>query len=201
VQPIPATQQCSVALEWSFGSHGDDEIATRLARFNAAFYGTSLLTMQAGQNRQLPLIGRGKIGKNNGTPATRSKCPLRRPPVMRRTLAREFKLLSGLFLSSWTRHPARSIFRAQQKGAFGNQQDPDPTWRFAERFMVGGAHEPIICGNHLVHRGISSVFAPLGIGLAHGHYCFQHTTSRLPAWRASADRGELDHHWTTQGSR
>jgi tetratricopeptide (TPR) repeat protein len=117
-----------------------------------------------------------------------------RPLAVRQDLAREFKLLSGLFLySSWT----TDIYRALDVAARSQQvalkvQDPDDV-AFAET-MLGAANH--LAGNHIVaqtHFEASLRHAASGSRLRAGHYLFHHTTLSLAGMaRSLLYRGVLD---------
>jgi tetratricopeptide (TPR) repeat protein len=113
---------------------------------------------------------------------------------MRHDLAREFKLLSGLFLySSWTTdiHRALDIAARSQKVAL-KIQDPDDM-AFAET-MLGAANH--LAGNHLVaqrHFEACLCHSASGSRLRSGHYLFHHTTLSLAGIaRSLLYRGVLD---------
>src|SRR5229473_1785429 len=112
------------ALEWSFGSHGNDEIATRLAVASTQpFMELSLLTEWQGWAEQAIARLEGRYRNSRHETEVSASLPL----VMRQDLAQEFRLLSGLFLhSSWTTdiHRALDIAARSQKVAL-KIQDPD----------------------------------------------------------------------------
>src|SRR5258707_437843 len=136
------------ALEWSFGSHGNDDVATRLAVASTQpFMELSLLTEWQGWAEQAIARLEGRYGTSRHEIEASASPPL----VMRQDLAHEFKLLSGLFLySSWTTdiHRALDIAARSQKVAL-KIQDPDDM-AFAET-MLGAANH--LAGNHLVAQG------------------------------------------------
>src|SRR6201995_5216697 len=91
------------ALEWSFGSRGNDEIATRLAAASARLFMDLglLIEWQAWAERAI-----AKLGDRDG--------------CSREDLARELMLLTGLFMSSsWTSdtHLALAVAARSQKAA------------------------------------------------------------------------------------
>ena len=202
------------ALEWSFGSHGNDEIATRLAVASTQpFMELSLLTEWQGWAEQAIARLEGRYRNSRHEMEVSASLPLvsmntegRNPDVrsasfgaldvalMRQDLAHEFRLLSGLFLhSSWTTdiHRALDIAARSQKVAL-KIQDPDDM-AFAET-MLGAANH--LAGNHLVaqrHFEASLRHSASGSRLRAGHYLFHHTTLSLAGMaRSLLYRGVLD---------
>lgn len=179
------------ALEWSFGSHGNDEIATRLAVASTQpFMELSLLTEWQGWAEQAIALLEDRYGNSRHEIEISASPPL----AMRQDLAREFKLLSGLFLhSSWTAdiHRALDIAARSQKVAL-KIQDPDDM-AFAET-MLGAANH--LAGNHLVaqrHFEACLRHSASGSRLRAGHYLFHHTTLSLAGMaRSLLYRGVLD---------
>jgi predicted ATPase/DNA-binding winged helix-turn-helix (wHTH) protein len=179
------------ALEWSFGPHGNDEIATTLAVASTQlFMELSLLTeWQSWAELAIArLEGRHRNLRRDIEVSTS------RPPVMRRDLVQEFKLLSGLFLhSSWTTdiHRALDIAARSRKVAL-EIQDPDDM-AFAET-MLGAANH--LAGNHLAAQGHFEAclrHSASGSRLRTGHYLFHHTTLSLAGMaRSLLYRGVLD---------
>src|SRR5712672_1514687 len=179
------------ALEWSFGSHGNDDVATRLAVASTQpFMELSLLTEWQGWAEQAiaRLEGRYRTSRHE------IEVSASRALVMRQDLAHEFKLLSGLFLySSWTTdiHRALDIAARSQKVAL-KIQDPDDM-AFAET-MLGAANH--LAGNHLVaqrHFEACLRHSASGSRLRAGHYLFHHTTLSLAGMaRSLLYRGVLD---------
>jgi predicted ATPase/DNA-binding winged helix-turn-helix (wHTH) protein len=165
------------ALEWSFGSHDNDEIATTLAVASTLpFMELSLLAEWQGWAEQA--IARLEARHGNS----------------RRDLAHKFRLLSGLFLySSWTTdiHRALDVAARSQKVAL-QIQDPDDM-AFAET-MLGAANH--LAGNHLVaqrHFEACLRHSASGSRLRTGHYLFHHTTLSLAGMaRSLLYRGVLD---------
>jgi predicted ATPase/DNA-binding winged helix-turn-helix (wHTH) protein len=179
------------ALEWSFGSHGNDEIATRLAVASTLpFMELSLLTEWQGWAEQAIARLEGRYGNSRHEMEDSASLPL----LMRQDLAREFRLLSGLFLhSSWTTdiHRALDVAARSQKVAL-KIQDPDDM-AFAET-MLGAANH--LAGNHLAaqrHFEASLRHSASGSRLSAGHYLFHHTTLSLAGMaRSLLYRGVLD---------
>lgn len=179
------------ALEWSFGSHGNDEIATRLAVGSTQpFMELSLLTEWQGWAEQALARLEGRYRNSRHEIEVSASLPL----VMRQDLAREFRLLSGLFLhSSWTTdiHRALDVAARSQKVAL-KIQDPDDM-AFAET-MLGAANH--LAGNHLAaqrHFEASLRHSASGSPLRAGHYLFHHTTLSLAGMaRSLLYRGVLD---------
>src|ERR1700722_4551301 len=161
------------ALEWSFGSHGNDKIATRLVAASTRLFMelALLIEWQAWAEQAIARLGD-------------------QPGNSRQDLARELRLLSGLFLySSWT----TDIYRAFEIAARSQKvalkiQDPDDM-AHAET-MLGAANH--LAGNHLVAQ------KHFDAGLRHsasraGHYLFHHTTLSLAGMaRSLLYRGLLD---------
>jgi predicted ATPase/DNA-binding winged helix-turn-helix (wHTH) protein len=158
------------ALEWSFGSHGNDEIATRLAAASTQlFIELALLTEWQAWAEQA-------IANS------------------RQDLARELRLLSGLFLySSWTTdiYRALDIAARSQKVALKMQDHGDMA--LAET-MLGAANH--LAGNHLVaqrHFEASMSHSASGSRLRDKQYLFHHTTLSLAGMaRSLLYRGLFD---------
>jgi predicted ATPase/DNA-binding winged helix-turn-helix (wHTH) protein len=165
------------ALEWSFGSHGNDEVATRLAAASTRLFMELALLIEWQAWAEQAIARLGDQHKNS-----------------RQDLARELRLLSGLFLySSWTTdiYRALDIAARSQKVAL-KMQDPDDM-ALAET-MLGAANH--LAGNHLVaHRNFEAGLrhSASGSRLRAGHYLFHHTTLSLAGIaRSLLYRGLLD---------
>jgi predicted ATPase/DNA-binding winged helix-turn-helix (wHTH) protein len=165
------------ALEWSFGSHGNDEIATRLAVTSTQLF------------VELALLIEWQAWAEQAISRLRDQ-----PSNSRQDLSRELRLLSGLFLySSWTTdiYRALDIAARSQKVAL-KMQDPDDMAR-AET-MLGAANH--LAGNHLVaekHFEAGLRHSASGSRLRAGHYLFHHTTLSLAGMaRSLLYRGLLD---------
>jgi predicted ATPase/DNA-binding winged helix-turn-helix (wHTH) protein len=165
------------ALEWSFGSHGNDEIATRLVVASTRLFMelALLIEWQAWAEQAIARLGD-------------------QPRNSRQDFARQLRLLSGLFLySSWTTdiYRALDIAERSQKVAL-KIQDPDDM-ALAET-MLGAANH--LAGNHLVaqrHFEASLRHSASGSRLRAGHYLFHHTTLSLAGMaRSLLYRGLLD---------
>jgi predicted ATPase/DNA-binding winged helix-turn-helix (wHTH) protein len=177
------------ALEWSFGSHGNDEIATGLAVASTQpFMELSLLTEWRGwaERAIARLEGRYRNSRHE------IEVSVSLPQVVRQDLVDEFKLLSGLFLhSSWTTdiHRALDIAARSQQVAL-KIQDPDDM-AFAET-MLGAANH--LAGNHLAaQRHFEACLRHSASGSRAGHYLFHHTTLSLAGMaRSLLYRGVLD---------
>src|SRR5450432_3021869 len=165
------------ALEWSFGSHGNDKIATRLVAASTRLFMEMalLIEWQAWAEHAIARLGD-------------------QPGNSRQDLARELRLLSGLFLySSWTTdiYRALEIAERSQKVAL-KIQDPDDM-AHAET-MLGAANH--LAGNHLVaqkHFEAGLRHSASGSRLRAGHYLFDHTTLSLAGMaRSLLYRGLLD---------
>jgi predicted ATPase/DNA-binding winged helix-turn-helix (wHTH) protein len=163
------------ALEWSFGSHGNDEIATRLATSSTRLFMDLglLIEWQAWAERAIARLG--DQHKNS-----------------RPDLARELRLLTGLFLySSWTTDIYRALDIAARSQKVALQiQDPDDM-ALAET-MLGAANH--LAGNHLVaQRHFEAGLRHSASGSRTGHYLFHHTTLSLAGMaRSLLYRGLLD---------
>jgi predicted ATPase/DNA-binding winged helix-turn-helix (wHTH) protein len=165
------------ALEWSFGSHGNDKIATRLVAASTRLFMelALLIEWQAWAEQAIARLGD-------------------QPGNSRQDLARELRLLSGLFLySSWTTdiYRALEIAERSQKVAL-KIQDPDDM-AHAET-MLGAANH--LAGNHLVaqkHFEAGLRHSASDSRLRAGHYLFHHTTLSLAGMaRSLLYRGLLD---------
>src|ERR1700704_601101 len=148
------------ALEWSFGSHGNDEIATRLAAASTQLFMEMalLIEWQAWAEQAIARLGD-------------------QPGNSRQDLARELMLLNGLYLySSWTTdiHRALDVAARSQKVAL-KTQDPDDMAR-AESMMGMANH---LAGHHLVaqtHFEAGLRHSASGSRLRAGHHLY-HPTS------------------------
>jgi len=165
------------ALEWSFGSHGNDKIATRLVAASTRLFMelALLIEWQAWAEQAIARLGD-------------------QPGNSRQDLTRELRLLSGLFLySSWTTdiYRALEIAERSQKVAL-KIQDPDDM-AHAET-MLGAANH--LAGNHLVaqkHFEAGLRRSASGSRLRAGHYLFHHTALSLAGMaRSLLYRGLLD---------
>jgi predicted ATPase/DNA-binding winged helix-turn-helix (wHTH) protein len=179
------------ALEWSFGPHGNDEIATRLAVASTQpFMELSLLSEWQGWAEQAIARLEGRHGNSRHEIEVSASRPL----AMRQDLANEFGLLSGLFLySSWTTdiHRALDIATRSQKVALKIQDSDDMA--FAETMLGASNH---LAGNHLVAQGhfeASLRHSASGSRVRAGRYLFHHTTLSLAGMaRSLLYRGMLD---------
>ena len=163
------------ALEWSFGSQCNEEIATRLAIASTGlFIELGLLIEWQGWAAQA-ITRLGDQNKNS-----------------RQGLVRELRLLSGLFLySSWTTdiHRALDIAARSQKVALKIQ---DPEDMALAETMLGAANH--LAGNHLVaQRHFEASLHYSASGSRAGHHLFHHTTLSLAGMaRSLLYRGLLD---------
>jgi predicted ATPase/DNA-binding winged helix-turn-helix (wHTH) protein len=163
------------ALEWSFGSHGSDEIATRLAAASTRLFMelALLIEWQAWAEQAIARLGD-------------------QPGNSRQGLARELRLLSGLFLySSWTTdiYRALDIAERSQKVALKIQNPDDMA--LAET-MLGAANH--LAGNHLVAQThFEAGLRHAASGSRAGSYLFHDTTLSLAGMaRSLLYRGLLD---------
>jgi predicted ATPase/DNA-binding winged helix-turn-helix (wHTH) protein len=188
------------ALEWSFGSHGNDEIATRLAAASTQLFLelALLFEWQGWAEQAIARLGNRRENSRHDTEVSASQ-PLalmngeggnshgrsassQVPDIglMQQDLAHELRLLSGLFLySSWTTdiHRALDIAARSRKVAL-KMQDPDDL-AHAEA-MLGSANH--LAGNHLVaQRHFESGLHHLASRsrLRAEHYLFHHPTLLL----------------------
>jgi predicted ATPase/DNA-binding winged helix-turn-helix (wHTH) protein len=192
------------ALEWSFGSHGNDEIATRLAVASTQLFMelALLIEWQAWAERAITRLEdqykdsrHEAVNAEDSNPQVQSVSS-RAPDValMRQYLARELMLLNGLFLySSWTTdiHRALDVAARIQKVAL-KTQDPDEMAR-AEAILGAANH---LAGNHLVaqrHCEAGLRHSASGSRSRAGHYLFHHATLLLVGMaRSLLYRGLLD---------
>ena len=165
------------ALEWSFGSHGNDEIATRLAAASTQLFMELALLIEWQAWAEQAIARLGDQHKNS-----------------RQDLARELTLLNGLYLySSWTTdiHRALDVAARSQKVAL-KTQDPDDMAR-AES-MLGMANH--LAGHHLVaqtHFEAGLRHSASGSRLRAGHHLYHPTSFLLVGMaRSLLYRGVLD---------
>ena len=182
------------ALEWSFGSRGYDEIATRLAVASTQLF-MELSLLIEWQSWAEQGIARLEDQHKNSRALDVS--------LMQQDLAREFRLLSGLFLfSSWTTdiHRALDVAARSQKVA-SKIQDPDDM-AHAET-MLGAANH--LAGNHLLaqkHFEAGLRHAASARACTLHAICFITPPSCLPEWRALCCTGGCwTNLWTTQDLR
>jgi predicted ATPase/DNA-binding winged helix-turn-helix (wHTH) protein len=175
------------ALEWSFGSHGNDEIATRLAVASTQlFMELSLLIEWQSWAEQAIARLKDKHGNSSSQPLD--------VDAVQQDLAREFRLLSGLFLySSWTTDIRRALDVAARSQRVALQMQNPDDMAHAET-MLGAANH--LAGNHLVaqrHFEAGLRHAASGSPSRAGHYLFHHTTLLLAGMaRSLLYRGVLD---------
>src|SRR5229473_1017523 len=165
------------ALEWSFGSHGNDEIATRLAAASTQLFMELSLLIEWQAWAEQAIARLGDQHKNS-----------------RQDLARELMLLNGLYLySSWTTDIRRALdVAAQSQKVALKTQDPDDMAR-AES-MLGMANH--LAGNHLVaqtHFEAGLRHSASGSRLRAGHHLYHPTGFLLVGMaRSLLYRGVLD---------
>jgi predicted ATPase/DNA-binding winged helix-turn-helix (wHTH) protein len=163
------------ALEWSFGSHGNEEIATRLAVASTRLF------------MDLGLLIEWQAWAERAIAQLEDQDKSSRPD-----LARELRLLTGLFLySSWTTDIYRALDIAARSQKVALQiQDPDDI-ALAET-MLGAANH--LAGNHLVaQRHFEAGLRHSASGSRTGHYLFHHSTLSLAGMaRSLLYRGLLD---------
>ncbi|MDB5636051.1 MAG: transcriptional regulatory protein [Bradyrhizobium sp.] len=165
------------ALEWSFGSHGNDEIATRLAAASTQLFMELALLIEWQAWVEQAIARLGDQHKNS-----------------RQDLARELMLLNGLYLySSWTTdiHRALDVAARSQKVAL-KTQDPDDMAR-AES-MLGMVNH--LAGHHLAaqtHFEAGLRHSAAGPRLRAGHHLYHPTSFLLVGMaRSLLYRGVLD---------
>jgi predicted ATPase/DNA-binding winged helix-turn-helix (wHTH) protein len=163
------------ALEWSFGSHGNDKIATRLAIASTRLFMELALLIEWQAWAELAV---GRLGDQAGN--------------SRQDLARELRLLSGLFLySSWTTDIYRALDIAERsKEVALRVQHPDDM-ALAET-MLGAANH--LAGNHLAAQGhFEAGLRHSASGFRAENYLFHHTTLSLAGMaRSLLYRGLFD---------
>src|SRR5260221_2265662 len=165
------------ALEWSFGPHGNDEIATRLAAAATQLFMELALLIEWQAWAEQAIARLEDQHKNS-----------------RQDLARELILLNGLYLySSWTTdiHRALDVAVRSQKVAL-KMQDPDDMAR-AES-MLGMANH--LAGHHLVaqtHFEAGLRHSASGPRLRAGHHLYHPASFLLVGMaRSLLYRGLLD---------
>ena len=163
------------ALEWSFGSQGNDEIATRLATASTGLFIELglLIEWQVWAEQAITRLGNQDENSRDG-------------------LVRQLRLLSGLFLySSWTTdiYHALDIAGRSQKVSLKIQ---DPEDMALAETMLGAANH--LAGNHLVaQRHFEASLHHSASGSRAGHHLFHHTTLSLAGMaRSLLYRGVLD---------
>jgi predicted ATPase/DNA-binding winged helix-turn-helix (wHTH) protein len=188
------------ALEWSFGAHGDDEIATRLAAASAqlllelslmiecqvwAERAIARLGDQHKNSRRemeiyasLPLALMHAEGSNERV--RDGFCRALDIAVEQRDLAYELRLLSGLFMySRWTIDISGALeIAARSKKVALQTQDPDDM-ALAES-MLGAANH--LAGNHPVaqkHFEAGLSYSASGSRFRAGQHLFHHTSLLL----------------------
>jgi predicted ATPase/DNA-binding winged helix-turn-helix (wHTH) protein len=149
------------ALEWSFGSDGNDQIATTLAAASTRLFMELVLLIewQAWAEQGIARLvdqretSRPEIASTEGSNPDVRSASSRAPDVaiVQQDVARELVLLNGLFLySSWTTDIHRALdVAARIKKVALKTQDPDDM-AHAES-MLGAANH--LAGNHLVAQG------------------------------------------------
>jgi predicted ATPase/DNA-binding winged helix-turn-helix (wHTH) protein len=191
------------ALEWSFGSNGKNEIATRLAAASRGLFAelTLLIEWQPWATQAITKLGdRHKNSRemvntevgNPPVPATPSR--MLNGTRIKQDLSRELTLLIGLYMHSlWTNDIRRAfdIAERSQKVALKTQDSDDMA--HAE-VMLGGAHH--LLGNHLAAEGRFEAglrHAATGSRVRAGHHFFHYpTVLRIGMARCLMYRGLLD---------
>jgi predicted ATPase/DNA-binding winged helix-turn-helix (wHTH) protein len=165
------------ALEWSFGSHGNDEIATRLAAASTQLFMELALLIEWQAWAEQAIARLGDQHRNS-----------------RQDLARELMLLNGLYLySSWTTdiHRALDVAARSQKVALKTQ---DPGDMARAESMLGMANH--LAGHHLVaqtHFEAGLRHSASGSRLRAGHHLYHPTSFLLVGMaRSLLYRGVLD---------
>jgi predicted ATPase/DNA-binding winged helix-turn-helix (wHTH) protein len=162
------------ALEWSFGSHGSDEIATRLTVSSTRLFMELALTIE-------------------WRPWAERALARLEDQHEEQDIVRELTLLDGLFLySSWTTdiHRALDIAARSQKAALKTQDSHDMA---ATETMAGFANH--LAGNHVVAQGHFEAglrYLASGSRLRAGHHLYDPTSGLLVGMaRCLMYRGEL----------
>ncbi|UPK07172.1 winged helix-turn-helix domain-containing protein [Bradyrhizobium sp. 170] len=202
------------ALEWSFGLHGNDEIATRLAAASTQLFMELSLLIEYQSWAEQAIARLGDQHKNTrremeicaslplalmhtegSNPHVRSAFSRALDVVVvQQDLAYELRLLSGLFMYlRWTTDipGALDIAIRSQKVALKTQ---DPGDMALAEAMLGAANH--LAGNHLVaqkHFEAGLRHSASGWRLRDGHHLFHHTSLLLVGLaRSLLYRGQLD---------
>jgi predicted ATPase/DNA-binding winged helix-turn-helix (wHTH) protein len=192
------------ALEWSFGSHGNDGIATKLAAASTRLFMELglLIEWQAWAERAIARLGDQHKNSHHEMANTEGSNPHIRsassgtPDValMQQDLARELMLLTGLFMSSsWTSdtHLALDVAARCQKVALKTQ---DPDGMAHAESMLGYANH--LAGKHLVaqrHFEAGLRHSASGLRLRARHHLFHPASALLVGMaRSLLYRGLLD---------
>jgi predicted ATPase/DNA-binding winged helix-turn-helix (wHTH) protein len=192
------------ALEWTFGPHGNDAIATRLAAASTRLFMelALLIEWRAWAERALD-----RLEDEHGNSSHETVIPEGRDPqagavssrtldaaLVQQDLVRELLLLNGLFMySSWTTdiHRALDVAARSQKVALKMQNPGDMA--YAES-MLGFANH--LAGEHLVaqsHFETGLRYAASGSRLRAGHHLYDPARDLLVGMaRALLYRGALD---------
>jgi predicted ATPase/DNA-binding winged helix-turn-helix (wHTH) protein len=188
------------ALEWSFGPHGDDEIATRLAAASAQLFLelSLLIDCQVWAERAI-----ARLGDQHKNSCREMEIHASLPLALMHTegsservrdgfgraldiaveqhdLANELRLLSGLFMySRWTTDISGALeIAARSKKVALQTQDPDDM-ALAES-MLGAANH--LAGNHPVaqkHFEAGLSYSASGSRFRAGQHLFHHTSLLL----------------------
>ena len=192
------------ALEWTFGPHGNDEIATRLAAASTRLFMelALLIEWRTWAERALARLGDQHVNSGHQMVITEGVNPHVRSVSARTSdaaltqhdLVRELLLLNGLFMySSWTTdiHRALDVAARSQKVASKMQNPGDMA--YAES-MAGFANH--LAGRHLVaqsHFEVGLSYAASGSRLRAGHHLYDPTSDLLVGMaRTLLYRGVLD---------
>jgi predicted ATPase/DNA-binding winged helix-turn-helix (wHTH) protein len=188
------------ALEWSFGPHGDDEIATRLAAASARLFLELSLMIECQVWAERAIARLGDQQKNSRREMEiYASLPLALMhtegsnqrvregfyraldiAVKQRDLAYELRLLSGLFMySRWTTdiNGALEIAARSEKVAL---QTLDPDDMALAESMLGAANH--LAGNHPVaqeHFESGLRYSASGLRFRTGQHLFHHTSLLL----------------------
>jgi predicted ATPase/DNA-binding winged helix-turn-helix (wHTH) protein len=191
------------ALEWSFGSHGKNEMATRLTVASMGLFAELALLIEWQPWATQAITKLGDRNKNfretmnaelENTPVPATSFGMLNGTLEKQDLSREFTLLIGLYMHSlWTNdiRCALDIARRSQKVALKTQDSDDMA--HAE-VMLGGAHH--LLGNHLAAQGCFEAglhYSGPGSRLRTKHHFFHHpTVLRIGMARCLMYRGLLD---------
>jgi predicted ATPase/DNA-binding winged helix-turn-helix (wHTH) protein len=188
------------ALEWSFGPHGDDEIATRLAAASTKLFLELSLLIECQAWAERAIVRLGDQHKNSRremeiyaslplalmhTEGSNERvrdgfCRALDIAVQQHDLANELRLLSGLFMySRWTTDISGALeIAARSKKVALQTLDPDDM-ALAES-MLGAANH--LAGNHLVaqeHFESGLRYSASGLRFRTGQHLFHHTSLLL----------------------
>jgi predicted ATPase len=192
------------ALEWAFGPHGNEEIATRLAAASTRLFMelALLIEWRAWAERALDRLRDQHENSRHETVITEGSNPHVRSASSRASdaaltqqdLVRELLLLNGLFMySSWTTDIHRALDAAARSQKVASKMQNPGDMAYAES-MLGFANH--LAGKHLVaqsHFEVGLSYAASGSRLRAGHHLYNPTSDLLVGMaRSLFYRGVLD---------